>query len=69
MNLVTWLVLAAVAAWLFLVLRRIKKKKAAAFSCGGDCSKCVAGCAYRRQRLSGSGSRSDSDGAGPADAP
>ena len=41
--------LAALLLWLFLVLRRIKRKKAAAFGCGGDCSKCLAGCAYRRQ--------------------
>ena len=49
MNLVTYLVLAALLLWLLLVLRRIKRKKAAAFGCGGDCSKCLAGCAYRWQ--------------------
>ena len=49
MNLATILALAVLLLWLFLVLRRIKRKKAAAFGCGGDCSKCLAGCAYRRQ--------------------
>ena len=49
MNLATILALAVLLLWLFVVLRRIKRKKAAAFACGGDCSKCLAGCAYRRQ--------------------
>ena len=49
MNPVTIITLAVLLLWLFLVLRRIKRKKAAAFGCGGDCSKCLAGCAYRRQ--------------------
>ncbi len=60
MNLVTYLVLAALLLWLFLVLRRIKRKKAAAFGCGGDCSKCLAGCAYRRQAAAGEKTASDS---------
>ena len=50
MDLVTALVIAVLLLWLILVLRRVKRKKAAAFGCGGDCSKCLAGCAYRRQR-------------------
>lgn len=49
MNLATWLALGLLLLWLFLVLRRIRRKKAAAFGCGGDCGKCLAGCAYRRQ--------------------
>ena len=49
MDLVTALVIAILLLWLLLVLRRVKRKKAAAFGCGGDCSKCLAGCAYRRQ--------------------
>ena len=49
MELVTGLVIAVLLLWLLLVLRRVKRKKAAAFGCGGDCSKCLAGCAYRRQ--------------------
>ena len=69
MNLATGLVRAAGAAWLFLVLRRIKNKKAEAFRCGGDCSKCAAGCAYRRERLAGSGSLPGDQGRGEADAP
>lgn len=53
MNPVTIITLAVLLLWLFLVLRRIKRKKAAAFVCGGDCSKCLAGCAYRRQAAAG----------------
>ena len=49
MDLVTALVIAVLLLWLLLVLRRVKRKKAAAFGCGGDCSKCLAGCAYRRE--------------------
>ena len=49
MDLVTGLVIAVLLLWLLLVLRRVKRKKAAAFGCGGDCSKCLAGCAYRRE--------------------
>ena len=49
MDLVTARVIAILLLWLLLVLRRVKRKKAAAFGCGGDCSKCLAGCAYRRR--------------------
>ena len=46
MNLASILALAVLLLWLFLVLRRIKRKKAAAFGCGGDCSKCQIGRAH-----------------------
>ena len=59
MNPVTIITLAVLLLWLFLVLRRIRRKKAAAFGCGGDCGKCLAGCAYRRQEA---GETAASDG-------
>lgn len=62
MDLVTGLVIAILLLWLLLVLRRVKRKKAAAFGCGGDCSKCLAGCAYRRQRAGEDPAAGNSDG-------
>ncbi|MBR5430513.1 MAG: FeoB-associated Cys-rich membrane protein [Firmicutes bacterium] len=65
MNLVTGLVLALLLLWLGLSLRRVKRKKAAAFGCGGDCGKCLAACAYRRQQEADSSHAAAPD---PADA-
>ena len=65
MNFVTGLVLALLLLWLGLSLRRVKRKKAAAFGCGGDCGKCLAACAYRRQQEADSSHAAAPD---PADA-
>ena len=66
MDVVTGLVIAILLLWLLLVLRRVKRKKAAAFGCGGDCSKCLAGCAYRWQRAGEDMSAGNGDSNRPA---
>lgn len=46
MNLPTLLVLLVLAVLAALAVRRIRKKKLL-FSCGGDCTRCHAGCRDR----------------------
>ena len=46
MNLPTLILLAVIAALAALAVRTIRKKKLLT-SCGGDCSRCAAGCRRR----------------------
>lgn len=47
MNIATLIVLLVLAVLVFFALRRIRKKKLL-FSCGGDCSACMANCRKRK---------------------
>ena len=51
MNLATVLVLLVLAALCALAVRRIRRKKLL-FSCGGDCTRCRAGCGNRKKGYS-----------------
>jgi len=47
MNIATLIVLLVLTVLVFFALRRIRKKKLL-FSCGGDCSACMANCRKRK---------------------
>ena len=47
MNLPTLIILLIIAALALLAVRTIRRKKLLS-TCGGDCSRCAAGCKHRK---------------------